>query len=204
MAFSTIQPQSVTLDGLLKDKLFEIPKFQRPYSWKTAQRAALFSDLDMLLKDNKRDHFMATIVCLDTNKKEKEGTDEFSRMQIVDGQQRLTTLIILLKTIQLHLEGSQIKKEINEAQKLKKIITRGKKIILLQTNHHSAQMFRDFLVSGKIPNPQEQNTLAEKDVALAVKECQDYISKIAQANRLLDLLSVLKNKLYFIFYTKKV
>ena len=56
-----IRPDLLTLDALLKDKLFEIPKFQRPYSWKTTQRSDLFSDIDILLKDKKKSHFMVQV-----------------------------------------------------------------------------------------------------------------------------------------------
>lgn len=193
-----IRPDLLTLDDLLKDKLFEIPKFQRPYSWKTAQRNDLFSDIDTLLKDKKRIHFMATIVCLE-KKKINYGTDELSRMQVVDGQQRLTTLVVLLKAIQLELSNSQNSKEKKEGEKLQKTIVRGRQLVLLQTNHQSAQMFREYLVSGTIPDPSAQKTIAERDVAMAIKECGAYVQ--GKKQELLDLLKALKNRLQFIFYT---
>lgn len=196
-----IRPDLVTLSGLLKDKLFEIPKFQRPYSWKSVQREELFSDIDVLMQDRRKSHFMSTVVCLDTNKKEKDGTDELARMQIVDGQQRLTTLIILLKAIQIELNNSQVDAEMREADPLQKTIVHGKRLILLQTNHQSAQMFREYLVSGIIPDPLIQLTVSERDVACAIKECREYAQKKAQNNELLELLKALKNRLQFIFYT---
>lgn len=193
-----IQPSLLSLDEILKGRLFEIPKFQRPYSWRTSQREDLFHDIDALLKDKKSDHFMATIVCLDMNKRETDGTDELSRMQIVDGQQRLTTLIILLKSIQLQLSSGTDKKTKAEADKLQKLLVRGKKLVLLQTNHQSAQIFRDFLVSGTIPDEKKQVTAAETDVAEAIKDSIEYTK---QSNDLLELLRAIKNRLSFIFYT---
>lgn len=198
-----IRPDLVTLSSLLKDKLYEIPKFQRPYSWKSVQREDLFSDIDILLQDRKKNHFMATVVCLNTNKKEKDGTDELTRMQIVDGQQRLTTLIILLKAIQIELNNSQVAVEKKEAEQLQKMIVHGhgRRLVLLQTNHQSAQMFREYLVSGVIPDPSTQLTVSERDVACAIKECREYTQKKAQNNELLELLKAMKNRLQFIFYT---
>lgn len=198
---NSMRPELITLDNLLKDKLFEIPKFQRPYSWKTAQRDDLFSDINALLEDKQKTHFMATIVCLDTNKKKIDGTDELLRMQIVDGQQRLTTLVVLLKSIQLRLSKSQNATEKKEAEKLQKTIARGKKLVLLQTNHQSAQMFRDYLISGSIPDPSVQKTIAERDVAQAIKECSAYTQEKAEKQELVELLKALKNRLQFIFYT---
>ena len=199
-----VKPDLLSLNDLLKGKLFEIPKFQRPYSWKKSQRDDLFSDIDIILKDSKKDHFMATVVCLDTDKKSKDGTDELSRMQIVDGQQRLTTLIILLKAIQIELSKSENNKEKTEGVQLQKTLVRGsgKRLVLLQTNHQSAVMFRDYLVSSVIPaDPSEQKTIAEKDVAYAIKECQQYVQEKAVKGELIKLLAAIKNRLLFIFYT---
>ena len=193
-----IRPEVLSLAEILKGRLFEIPKFQRPYSWETSQREDLFQDIQFLLKDKSRDHFMATIVCLDMNKKEVDGTDELSRVQIVDGQQRLTTLIILLKAIQLRLSTSAERKEKNEAENLKKMLVRGKKLVLLQTNHQSQQIFRDYLVLGRIPNVEDQETTAEKEVALAIKDTKKFAD---EATDPLELLKTIKNRLSFIFYT---
>jgi len=162
-----IKPDVLTLDELLKGRLFEVPDFQRPYSWKKEQREDLFSDLDLLIKEKKNTHFMATIVCLDV-KKEHIGTDEFQKVQIVDGQQRLTTLIILLKVIQLTLKKNESKNK-REIENLQKLFVRGKKLVLLQTNHQSQEMFRKFLVSGIIPDPDVQTTMAEKKLRMLLK-----------------------------------
>lgn len=200
LANKLFRPDVLSLDEILKGLLFEIPKFQRPYSWKNSQREDLFEDIRLLLSDKKRNHFMATIVCLDMNKKQTYGTEELSRMQIVDGQQRLTTLIILLKAIQIVLSKSADKKEKNEAEKLQTLLVRGsgKKLVLLQTNHQSAGIFRDYLVSGTIPDIIKQKTEAELDVAIAIKDAMNFARN---SENLIDLLKAIKNRLSFIFYT---
>jgi len=49
---------------------------------------------------------MAALVCL-RRKKQSLGTDEYYIMEVVDGQQRLTTLITLLNIIKLKLDKKQ-------------------------------------------------------------------------------------------------
>lgn len=106
-----IRPDNLTLDQLLDKRLFRIPDYQRAYSWETKQRNELFGDIKKLAEnsDTERHHFMSTVVCLQTNKKEEVGSIEFVLSYIVDGQQRITTLIILLKALAKALaEGNEL------------------------------------------------------------------------------------------------
>ncbi len=83
-------------------------------------------DIEKVLyaSDSNRHHFIATIVCLQTNQTEEIGTDELERLDIVDGQQRLTTLIILLKLIAIFLEKSGGELEKAEEDKLNELIVK--------------------------------------------------------------------------------
>ena len=84
-----LKPEYLPLIKVLEKRLFAIPDYQRAYSWKTQQRKELFQDIEKVLyaSDSNRHHFMATIVCLQTNQTEEIGTDELERVDIVDGQQ---------------------------------------------------------------------------------------------------------------------
>ena len=94
-----IQPKYLKLKELLSGRLFHIPAYQRAYSWERKQRDDLFLDIERLrMADNDAVHFMATMVGLSRDKKTIV-TDEFQEVEVVDGQQRLTTLIILLKCL---------------------------------------------------------------------------------------------------------
>ncbi len=61
---------------------------------------------------------------MQTNQTEEIGTDELERLDIVDGQQRLTTLIILLKLIAIFLEKSGGELEKAEEDKLNELIVK--------------------------------------------------------------------------------
>lgn len=99
-----IQPQYLSLSKLLSGRLFRIPEYQRAYSWTSHQRDDLFDDLRKAhAKGKDGDHFMAAVVCLRKDMREL-GTDEYQVLEVVDGQQRLTTLIILLNTLQMRLD----------------------------------------------------------------------------------------------------
>ncbi|MGQ4892090.1 MAG: DUF262 domain-containing protein [Candidatus Njordarchaeia archaeon] len=68
--------------------IFEIPKYQRPYSWDEKQLKDLWNDLYYLPES--KSHFLSLII---TVKQDKGFCD------VVDGQQRLTTLAILISVL---------------------------------------------------------------------------------------------------------
>jgi uncharacterized protein with ParB-like and HNH nuclease domain len=72
---------------------YVVPLFQRPYSWKSPQWSALWQDLTELCEEESpRNHFIGSIVTM-PSKSVPEGVTKFI---LIDGQQRLTTLLVLL------------------------------------------------------------------------------------------------------------
>ncbi len=71
-------------------KRFIIPVYQRNYDWKKEQCKTLFNDLVSVIKLNKKSHFFGSIVS------SCKSTDE---ILIIDGQQRVTTVSILMIAI---------------------------------------------------------------------------------------------------------
>ncbi|HVT87353.1 MAG TPA: DUF262 domain-containing protein [Tepidisphaeraceae bacterium] len=73
-----------------------IPFFQRSYSWDKEQWKRLADDLDVLLDDDSRvQHFLGPLVCTPS----QHVPGEVNAYQLIDGQQRLTTLTLLLTAL---------------------------------------------------------------------------------------------------------
>ena len=66
---------------------YEIPKFQRDYSWEAEHWDDLWQDIRALLANEDNEHYMGYLVLQTSNNKE---------FQIIDGQQRLTTMSLLI------------------------------------------------------------------------------------------------------------
>lgn len=197
----SIRPDNLTLDKLLQGRLFRIPDYQRAYSWETKQRRDLFGDIKKLAKNpnSERHHFMSTVVCLQTKEKAEVGADEFGVFHVVDGQQRLTTLIILLKALAKTLSiGDDIARK--ESIKLNELLVKENdgRLILLQTNHDSKRLFRNYLEKGEIPIEENVETLADRNMIKAFKECEEFVNQ--WNSECLSLLKLVKNRLDFIFY----
>lgn len=75
------------------DKRFVIPVYQRNYDWKTEQCDQLFNDLIKLSIFKRKNHFLGSIVSYFN----PDGYEQ--EYLIIDGQQRLTTISILLVAI---------------------------------------------------------------------------------------------------------
>lgn len=72
------------------DKHYRVPKYQRAYSWETKHWLALYDDIN----DNVDGHFIGSIICINDNREREPGHDIV--YELIDGQQRLTTLSLLL------------------------------------------------------------------------------------------------------------
>jgi hypothetical protein len=192
---------NLNLDKLLQGRLFIIPDYQRTYSWETKQRKDLFADIEKLseLKGTDRRHFMSTIVCLKRPEKEEAGADELEVFYVVDGQQRLTTLIILLKALSIKMdsENDANQKESNKISEL--LVRENARLILLQSNHDNKGIFRDYLTKGRIPCKEDAETLADKNMIEAFSECKIFIDEWLKSDTI-SLLKLIKNRLEFIFY----
>jgi uncharacterized protein with ParB-like and HNH nuclease domain len=77
------------------DKSFVIPVYQRNYDWNKANCKQLFSDLVDVVENKSKSHFFGSIVYLYNDETEEDG-QEFI---IIDGQQRITTLTLLLMAL---------------------------------------------------------------------------------------------------------
>ncbi|MDQ7086091.1 MAG: DUF262 domain-containing protein [Sulfurovum sp.] len=68
-----------------------IPPYQRPYSWDEEQCEELFNDLLKAFEDDKTDSYFLGNIVIASSREDK------NRLEVIDGQQRLTTLTLLIK-----------------------------------------------------------------------------------------------------------
>ena len=89
-------------------KQYVVPLFQRSYSWGKKEWMILWTDIKELYdSENPRQHFMGSLVTIPA-KSVPEGVAKFS---LIDGQQRITTLYLILMAMgDLYKESGQIEK----------------------------------------------------------------------------------------------
>jgi len=103
--------KKVLKDLLSRDHFYRVPEYQRPYSWEEEHFTELIDDLLNASKD--REYFLGTIVVHN-----KGGVND-----IVDGQQRLTTILILMACLRDLLDSKDFKGDLQE-----KIVQKANKV----------------------------------------------------------------------------
>ncbi|GAA8665753.1 hypothetical protein KYTH90_13530 [Helicobacter pylori] len=81
----------LNLDGVVEKGVFEIPSYQRGYAWQKEQLKDFWNDLEHVSKLGDKFHYMHSLTL-----RGLENELESSAFEIIDGQQRLATSLILL------------------------------------------------------------------------------------------------------------
>ena len=200
-----IQPRHINLAELFSNRLFRIPPYQRSFSWESKQLDDLFEDIRKSFSpDSPSEHFMATVVAL---RKDKVpiGTNEYQRVDIVDGQQRITTLVLLLKAVEKTLSGSGNERDLEIASEIRKVLTKqdDSSHLLLQTNHDGSDYFATYINTGYSPDPQNAKTLADYRLLMAIGDCERFAQSWTEKegeSSLIGLVRHINSRLTFIFH----
>lgn len=200
---TTIEVNKQSVKQLLeggKDHPFVIPEYQRPYAWEDDQIDTLFNDLwDFTTSpeggsDGTNTYFLGCIVSYENEQGEQE---------IIDGQQRITSLFLLLRAIYSNLKysGGSSKKAENFIKQIEPAIWRTDKYtgevdysnILLQSrvlNNEGNAILRNILQTG------EADPKATDNYSKNYRQFQKLYAQASQENPLMiyDFIYVVLNK----------
>lgn len=87
----SFEAKDYQINDILNKSVFQIPRNQRRYVWDKTNWQEFWEDIVNTISGNCRQHFMGSIVLNDDGKK-----DGLNYYTIIDGQQRLTTITILI------------------------------------------------------------------------------------------------------------
>ena len=123
------------------DYLFEIPVFQRPYAWTKDQVDDLLDDLLFAMRrENAEPYFLGSIVLI-----KDDGADS----QVVDGQQRLTTLTMLLCVLRELAEDEAVRSALDtRIRQQSDVLTGTKEVVRLGLRLQDREFFYDNVQNG--------------------------------------------------------
>lgn len=104
-----ISPKPKSFKELIQDKYYYVPLYQRPYDWDIDKVSQLWDDVDK----NDSGYFLGTVLF----KPDQLSDPHPTHFEIVDGQQRLATLLLLLRAAIETLERIGAKEDANEFQR---------------------------------------------------------------------------------------
>ena len=192
-----------TLSEIFNDKIFRIPDYQRGYSWEKEQLEDFWRDLENL--DEHRVHYTGMITV--EHKKEND------YYHVVDGQQRLTTIIILLKQILENFDDTDwigdenigaTKLELSNKYLFKKVGKEGQTVKVVfgyEKDNPSDIFFRKNILDLEVTEfyGTETNTLYTKNLSFAKKYFIKKLQNLSQG-ALERLVRKITKQLKFNFY----
>ena len=126
------------------NKVFVIPSFQRNYEWTQEQCDELFSDIKKVAKKDVTQHYLGNIVYYES----MNTYASYTELVLVDGQQRITSLLLLVCAIRDSIEDEDEKTEINNSY----LINTNKKHprMRLKQNEYDAGAFEAIVEGNKV------------------------------------------------------
>jgi hypothetical protein len=158
-----------TVESVLKRNYkYRVPNYQRRYSWTEDQWRELWDDIDSLGGD--RQHFLGSMVVIERN----GGLNDINVLEVVDGQQRLTTLSLILAAIRERYrdEGqNEIVEAINEDYLWEREID--------MSRHQNLELSRFDNEAYKTIISGEENTGIDSQLIEALKFYQEKVSALS-------------------------
>lgn len=164
-----IESSDQTIEDLLKSGYYVIPRFQRPYSWDAENITEFWDDI---VRDKPSEYFIGSMVVY------KTGNRTFG---VVDGQQRLTTITILLCVLRdaLQTEGiSSLSDGLHQLIENKNIDNESEFVLQTET---SFPYFQDQIQSKDDAELEPEIRREEKNLAFAHNRFQKLVSETISA-----------------------
>jgi uncharacterized protein with ParB-like and HNH nuclease domain len=185
-----------TLSDIFNNKIFRIPDYQRGYSWGKSQLEDLWRDIDNLPLNKSHYTGMITVDIKDNN-----------IYHVIDGQQRLTTLIIFIKNILDNYEEEWITEDIEKLFAIKKYLytktknSKNSKIIFSYYENNSSYYYykTKILNIEDKTNSNTETTLYTENLNFANEFFQNKLKDKTQ-NELEELFIKITTQLKFNWY----
>lgn len=166
--------------------LFRIPVYQRNYDWSEPNCNRLLDDIQAIMESGEK-HFLGTIVFMAA----KSGGFTLQEYIIIDGQQRLTTLMLILKALSVVAEnvGDDCYHEIEESYLHNKYCDEEYKVKLKPIKSDNNQFL--LLLNGKL-DEMDEDTHIYQNFQLCRDRFERWAEKGITPSNVLDALTKLE------------
>ncbi|PDX25015.1 hypothetical protein BB457_07475 [Helicobacter pylori] len=208
----------LNLDGVIEKGVFEIPSYQRGYAWQIRQLKDFWNDLEHVSKLGDKFHYMHSLTL-----RELENEFESSAFEIIDGQQRLATSLILLgllakitqnkdpKYYSINLEPILSYKYYGLSEAFRAIIEEERDLERFQTSFYAKNLidahafFKEKISDTPMETLEKMFDALIKKMLFSVVELNDNridpfssFETINNRGKDLSTLELLKNRLHFV------
>lgn len=150
------KPLSLSIKELFgnADSLYKIPQYQRPYKWENEQVDKLWDDINEAYENGDENYFLGSIITA-----KPRGDEKSIYVDVVDGQQRLTTLMILFCVVrdvypginEKNSEDNPLAVDINTIQSSIALHGKNQRLKLYTHSQHQSD-FEELILKGNTVN----------------------------------------------------
>jgi len=186
------QPEAKTIMKIFgdADSYYQIPDYQRPYRWNDEQIEELWDDIYSAMQSNDESYFLGPMILIRT----KNGYFE-----VVDGQQRITTLTILFCV----LRDLHFKKDNRILNAIRSLVDQKYRLRLITQSHYQNQFEQEILNGITFPqNKFSKKQREENKFINAALIFRDKLKAIEDKDeQIVELVDYLLNKVIMITIT---
>jgi hypothetical protein len=170
----------LSVQQLFEGRVFRVPDYQRGYAWDKQQRSEFLEDLEIL--NPAREHFTGLVVLHEQSQARKLDSEgkSYHVYDIVDGQQRLSTVVLLFDAVRrelasLHDDTAQTLADGIRRSYVAAKDTGSQPLFKLTLNSDCDHYFRTIALSDN-PGPEGPQITSERRLADARSEFHAYLA----------------------------
>ena len=195
-----IKAEKIAVKEIFGEKYrFEIPNFQRPFSWKRENFEKLFENIYDALESNQSEYFMGSIIL----QKQKD------YYYIIDGQQRLISLAILLAVIRDKISDEETRRDIQSSLFQKEIKIKHIPAVVRVKMWEDMELLEDYIYKeGETLNYKNIKYMDKKDPKYSLYEAihtfiDKYEEEFDDEGKVKRFLEYLFNNVYVVFISTR-
>lgn len=182
------------LDDILHNIVLSIPDYQRNYSWTNSEVSTLLEDIKGLYlhngADGTLDHFCGAIVLVPFDKEVSRNTRDilerktlrnYNKVSVIDGQQRLSTLSLLLMSIKNYAKDNSLDaREVDSLILTTRRDEHGECIPIINFSGIEAQDCYRSILSGAVPKAKANSAVCVKRIIDAYNLCHAEVRSLVE------------------------
>ena len=150
---------STTIKKIFTGNKITVPKYQRAYSWDKGHTTTFLKDLEDHMNSTSESPYYFGHFLFEEMPKDKDGFDKYG---VIDGQQRLTTIVIFLSALFQKLKSIRSLEE-KEQQAFEDIIKRDSDY-RFETVGYDDQFFKDYVINQIKKDKEKRDTTSAKRI----------------------------------------
>ena len=184
-----------TISNILTEQIcYEIPPYQRPYSWGQDNTQQLLEDVSEAFDAKDGEYFIGSLITIE---KERD-----KRYDVVDGQQRLTTLNLILARLRDHIDDSAVKADLGKRILPCNVYTGEAETPRLLLRKKDQTFFRKHVLEAKLVAEKDRDSLESPQRHLVENgEAVDAFCKGKSQKDLKLFANYLLSKVYVVLVT---